>query len=398
MRGVGPEKPKHKLEVPKSVPVKPRVLVVGAGAAGSAVARLLSGFGVAVIAIDKGEAAGVDAHGVETRSSSQLARLEGDFGDFEATVRTPEGVVDSELGGLVLAVGLERRQPKALPLSVTLDEFRRAPSKGGDTRRICFAMDLEQNTPLPEFASAVETAAGAAEKGAAVYFLCREVKVADDGLERLYREAREQGVLFVKYGDRPEISILGQEASIQVVDESPGVASHLARLHLKADVVVLPETFAANPDNVALAELLGVELDAAGFFQPANVRYSSVSTNRRGILAVGDCKAPSTGHEIEEQAEAAAEELAAMLAAGETPVAWRVAVVDPDKCAFCLTCNRICPHKAAGMDLEQESAAIPARACWGCGVCVAECPAVAITMEQFDDADLTASFAAGGAR
>ena len=54
-----------------------------------------------------------------------------------------------------------------------------------------------------------------------------------------------------------------------------------------------------------------------------------------------------------------------------------VAVVDPDKCAVCLTCVRTCPFdvlRSTGRRLEID----PAK-CQGCGVCVSECPAKAIS-------------------
>lgn len=274
-----------------------------------------------------------------------------------------------------------------MPLGTTLGDFRRRVREGERFGRACFLMDLEQSTPLAEFRLALESALEAARGGSRVYFVCQEIKVAEEGLERLYRSAREEGVLFVKYEASPAVAPMGEEVSVQVVDRSPGVASHLSRLRLAADVVVMPDILLPSEDNPGLAGLLRTDLDEAGYFQPANVRLHLARTNRRGVFVAGDCQEPSTLNEAVEQAEAVAQEVASLLAGGEVRVDWPVAVVDTEKCAFCLTCNRICPHEAAGMNPEEESAVIYPADCYGCGVCVAECPSAAITIEKYADSD-----------
>jgi heterodisulfide reductase subunit A-like polyferredoxin len=314
--------------------------------------------------------------------------LEGNFGDFTATIETADATLQKQIGAVVLAIGSERERPAALPLGVALGDFGRRLAKGEKFGRVCILMDLGQNTPLAEFRLGLESALKAARQGAKVYLVCKEVKVAEEGLEGMYRSAREEGVLFVKYEAPPSVAPLGEEISVQVVDCSPGSNSHLSSLRIAVDAVVAPDHLLPRKDNLDLSARLGTELDGQGYFQPANVRLHLGRTNRRGIYVIGDCRAPSTPTETIEQAEATAQEVAGLLGAGEVRVSWPVAVVDPEKCAFCLTCNRICPHKAAGMDLKEESAVIFPSDCYGCGVCVAECPAAAITIGKYADADL----------
>lgn len=56
------------------------------------------------------------------------------------------------------------------------------------------------------------------------------------------------------------------------------------------------------------------------------------------------------------------------------------ASVDPDKCASCLACVRICPYHIP--NIIDEKAVIDVNECQACGFCYAQCPADAITMSD----------------
>jgi heterodisulfide reductase subunit A len=60
-------------------------------------------------------------------------------------------------------------------------------------------------------------------------------------------------------------------------------------------------------------------------------------------------------------------------------------VVEPDKCAVCLTCVRTCPFNVPVIDYQIDAAYIDPAKCQGCGVCVAECPHKAIELMNFRD-------------
>jgi len=74
-----------------------------------------------------------------------------------------------------------------------------------------------------------------------------------------------------------------------------------------------------------------------------------------------------------------------------------VAVVDESKCTGCLTCVRICPFgvptiqaSLAGAGSIIGAASIEAAICRGCGLCAAECPARAIQLMHYTDAQMAA--------
>jgi len=70
----------------------------------------------------------------------------------------------------------------------------------------------------------------------------------------------------------------------------------------------------------------------------------------------------------------------------------KIAWVERDKCVACLTCVRVCPWRIPKID-EQGVAVIGAE-CRACGICVTECPAKAIVLNESEDERLIA--AAGG--
>lgn len=61
------------------------------------------------------------------------------------------------------------------------------------------------------------------------------------------------------------------------------------------------------------------------------------------------------------------------------------AEVDPELCAACLTCVRVCPYDVPELNRVEKKARIGAD-CQSCGICVAECPARAITLkDRYED-------------
>lgn len=216
------------------------------------------------------------------------------------------------------------------------------------------------------------------ERGIRSAVLTGNLKVAADGLEALCREARAEGVLFAKFaGSRPEIR---QEAdgrvSLEFTDEVTGDA---CRMH--PELLVVDEQPAPSLAASELARILELERDGNGFIQGDNVHRLTVATNRRGIVAAG--RARSAGVDpATEAANAVLEILAAAVPAPEDR-----AVIEPGRCIRCLTCFRVCPHRA--VMLNTRPSVLPA-ACERCGICAAECPRGAIRIPGLEVPELLA--------
>lgn len=67
----------------------------------------------------------------------------------------------------------------------------------------------------------------------------------------------------------------------------------------------------------------------------------------------------------------------------------KIAFVERDKCVACLTCVRVCPWRIPKIDV-QGVAGINSE-CRACGICVTECPAKAIVLNESEDERLIAA-------
>ena len=66
------------------------------------------------------------------------------------------------------------------------------------------------------------------------------------------------------------------------------------------------------------------------------------------------------------------------------------AEVQRDLCVSCLTCVRVCPWEIPKID-DGGYAFIDVEGCSACGICVTECPARAITLNESEDERLIAA-------
>jgi heterodisulfide reductase subunit A-like polyferredoxin len=211
--------------------------------------------------------------------------------------------------------------------------------------------------------------------------------------EALYTQAREAGVVFLRYeeGTCPQVSTNGQ-LTLTVEDKVLGQP-----VTLSPDLLVLSEAIVPAEGSRDLAELLKFSCTLEGFFLEAHVKLQPVDFPAEGIFLAGAAHYPKLLDETIAQAGAAAARAASILSKDKLEVGGVVAVVDPAKCTACLTCVRICPFGAArispslvGVGGIAGAAEIATAACRGCGLCPAECPARAIQLQHFTDDQILA--------
>jgi heterodisulfide reductase subunit A-like polyferredoxin len=211
--------------------------------------------------------------------------------------------------------------------------------------------------------------------------------------EALYTQAREAGVVFLRYeeGTRP---LVRTDGGLQIAVEDEVLGQTVV---LNPDLLVLSAAMVPAEGSRELAELLRFSCTLEGFFLEAHVKLQPVEFPAEGVFLAGAAHYPKLLDETIAQAGAAAARAASILSKDQLEVGGVVAVVDAAKCTGCLTCVRICPFGAAvinpalrGVGNILGAAEVTAAACRGCGLCPAECPARAIQLQHFTDEQVLA--------
>ncbi len=196
--------------------------------------------------------------------------------------------------------------------------------------------------------------------------------------EKYYKEAREAGVIFMRYEkEQPPVISDGNDL---VTLRSPDFPEPV---EIETDTIVLSTGVDAPKDNRTLADMLKVPLNSDGFYVEAHLKLRPVEFATEGIFLCGLAHSPKMSDENISQARAVASRAATILSKARLEVGGQVSNVDQEKCISCMTCVRACPYHAPFVNANGK-AEIAAAACMGCGICVSECPAEAIQLRNFE--------------
>ena len=387
------------------------VLVVGAGMTGVKAASEIAASGYKVVLIDQGAAAGAtvaDLDGVEADALGALldtvkasdkidfmtdTRIDGAAGvpgDFKVWLSASDDIVEKSVGAIVVAselVSCPLNDTYGLTLSDTVLSQSQLEAKLTESpdafkgKTVAFLMGLAQDgnpLVLERVLKSVLTIENLDD--ASAYVLAGDLKVAEDGLERLYLECRNKGAMYVKLSAMPDVK--NESGSLAVTYTDPVLQRQVS---LTPDIVVVEEAIGADEVNAAIAEMLRIDVGSMGFLQTDNVHRYPVSTNREGIFVVGGSRRVKKRYGALMDAENAALQVKRLLGDGTITVPTAKAVIETGKCTFCLTCYRCCPHGAIYWTSDNKPV-ISKVACQGCGICASECPMDAIQIGDFNDA------------
>jgi heterodisulfide reductase subunit A len=215
-------------------------------------------------------------------------------------------------------------------------------------------------------------AAKEANPDSEIFILCREVMTY--GLqELLYKEAREKGIIFIRYGeDRPPV-LTKENGKFKVKTYDPLLEEEI---ELAADALVL-STGTVCADSAQTAKALGIELDEFGFFKEANPRFRPVETDRAGVFVCGLAQGPQSMPEAITQAEAAAGRATAILSRKSLLSGSLTSTVANRFCVGCELCVTVCPVHARVIDTGSKKAKVYKELCVACGACATVCPSSA---------------------
>ncbi len=154
-------------------------------------------------------------------------------------------------------------------------------------------------------------------------------------------------------------------------------------------MLVLSAAMVPSADNTKVGTAFKVPVTAEGFFLEAHMKLRPVDFASDGLFLCGTCHSPKFIDVAIGQALAAAARAFGILSRVGIEIRGVISVVDPDKCAVCLTCVRVCPYDVPQISADGV-AEIESAMCHGCGICVSECPAKAIQMMHYKDVQLIA--------
>ncbi|RJQ30902.1 MAG: CoB--CoM heterodisulfide reductase iron-sulfur subunit A family protein [Peptococcaceae bacterium] len=218
-----------------------------------------------------------------------------------------------------------------------------------------------------------------------IFVLYRDIRTYSF-LENQYCEAREKGVVFIRYDleRKPlvENAGLNGNSALKVSTYDPIIREPI---EINTDIIALAPAILASQSNKKLSQLFKVPLNADGFFLEAHMKLKPVDFPAEGIYMCGLAHSPKNIEESIIQAKAAAGRATTILSRKQLESKGVTAHVLPDKCAACLTCVRLCPFNAPHINPVTQKAEIEAVQCQGCGVCSGECPNKAIELQGYTD-------------
>ncbi len=404
------------------LPVTKAGLVIGGGVAGMEAALGLAGQGYKVDLVEKkdflgghalklnhtwnGEAVGPYVESVVKKVTShpritvhlgaEVANVEGFVGNFKSTVATQGRETVVEHGAAIIAIGghsfkpaeyLYKENPRVL-LSLEMDQALREKNPlvtGAQCAvfiqcvgsreperpycsRVCCSHSVESALELKKINPDMD-----------VYVLYRDLRTY--GLrENLYKEAREKGVIFIRFDleNKPQVvQDAGGALTVTVRDHILGLP-----MHLHPDVLTLASAIIVK-DQEKLAQLFKVPLTNDGFFLEAHMKLRPVDFATDGVFVAGLAHYPKPMDEAIAQAQAAAARASVVLAQDAIRAGGVVAQIDADKCSGCQACVGVCPFGAIDYKEREDVCEVNQALCKGCGTCAATCPSECITLFGF---------------
>ena len=412
----------------KSYPVVNEGLVIGGGVAGMTAALTIADQGFHVHLVEKNDRLGGFAGNIkftlEGNSPSRLIRYliervthhpkisvylksrlishAGHLGAFHGTVQKKGEPINIQYGAVIAATGGRPYEPDEYLYGqderiLTQIEFaKRLMEDPLWTRRLKRIVMIQcVGSREPDFLYCSRVCCAAAVKnsiklkemnpGAQIVVLYRDLRTF--GFKELYYlKARQKGVLFFRYipEEKPKVYDENGQLIVDFTDRS----SH-ENFRVEPDLIVLSSGIRPDEGAKQIARLLKLPTTDEGFFLEAHVKLKPVEFATSGIFLAGLAHSPRFVEEAVTMAKSAGQQAMKVICQEEMTTSAAVAEVQPDKCAACLVCVKICPYGAPFIN-EEGVSQIPPSACMGCGICASECPAKAIALKHCTDDQLLA--------
>ncbi len=404
--------------------VNHRALVIGGGLAGMTAALSIAEQGCDVTLVEREEKLGgnlryihtplpgggdpqellqrrVEAVSVNPRitvlTGAEVVDMSGYVGQYRATIELADKQQEEiEHGVVVVATGAQEIQPEEYLYGedervITQRELEARIADGDLTKQPiksvvmiqCVGSRDEEHPYCSRICctEAIKNALAIKERNpnTDVFILYRDIRTFGFK-ERYYRQAREQGVVFLQWDkdEKPEVRSEDGQLRVDVVVQPEG-----EMFTLDADMVVLSAGIEANTDNEVVAQRLKVPLSEDSFFLEAHVKLRPLDFAADGVYLCGLAHSPRFLDETIAQAYGAAVHAVSLLTKDELDSTSIVATVDPLLCTACGLCVDACPYGARVLEPDAPCAEVIEVLCQGCGACIVACPNKASQQKGF---------------
>jgi heterodisulfide reductase subunit A len=409
------------------VAVNPGALVIGGGVVGMTAALGLAEQGFPVHLVERSSQLGGNArHLFETwkgetipafvedlvrrvqahpritlAMNARVIQAEGFVGNFRSTIKTPGAELVVEHGAAILAAGAKAYEPEEYLYGqssrvLTALEFDKLHQVGDERikrgRSFVFIQCVGSREAERMYCSrvccthSVQAAISLKEQDPErkVFILYRDVRTYGQR-EQLYKQARELGVVFIKYESTAKPLVEANHDKLVVT-----VNDHV--LHqpftIDADVLVLATAIVPHPETRQLAQLYKLPVDGDGFLQEAHAKLRPVDFASDGLFLAGMAHYPKPIEEALAQAQAAVGRAVTVLSRPQITLDAIKAQVVADNCDGCALCLDVCPYHAISLEEVPETGGkrrvdINVAKCKGCGCCMATCPKEGVNVGGF---------------
>ncbi len=336
------------------------------------------------------------------RLNSSIVNVEGFVGNFKTVIASDNKEESIEHGVSVIATGGTALKPteylygedKRIITSLDLDKkFINNDNSLKGLKSAVFIQCVGSREPNRPYCSGVcctHSITNALElkkinPDMNIFILYRDIRTYGEK-EYLYHQAREAGIIFIRYlaSDKPNIKIENGKISVTVQDTSLN-----QYLEMEADLVTLASAIVANKDQ-KLAKFFKIQVNEDGFYIEKHAKLGPCEFATDGVFLCGLAHYPKPIDESIAHGKGAAAKALTLLAKKKIRTSGTIADVEPLKCSSCGVCVSICPYSAPSFIPDDArffagKAQINPVLCKGCGLCVASCRSGALRLKGFDN-------------
>lgn len=291
-------------------------------------------------------------------SPSEIKAVKGKNGEY--SIKTGKGEIDASyivVTGDLNVEDLSFPQGALSLYEADADDFTYSKEP------VVFVMDFLSDSSAFGTREALSKALKLAKRRQNTVILAKSVKTAGEDLENIYKEARNFGVRFIKYyGIEIEYSDREMRYKIAVNDGSESI-------EIETKTIV----FDVSESGGELKKLLRLRTGSRFFLFPS-------LTARKGVYIIERDSSSGSLREMRAYVRFLLSDIKRETRLSELSSYEPYAKVEAEKCAFCYTCFRACPHTAMEPDPEKPAMKCDPGSCRGCGICVSVCPAKAIVL------------------